>query len=210
MIDQTQPPIPAMPPPQTIQVEKKGSPVMVIVAIFLVVISGIVIYISTQKNTSAPIKPTRVTSTVPTVTPRPVLGSMTISSSGGTRFSNSSPITVQIQASSEGRQIVGYDVVVTYDKTGFDFVKATSLIDDFKIYSYDRPTYVSLSAIKSLQDDKSTSWNNQSLSEITFQPKKIGTYTFSLAPVGKEACKLVDEKAQAIYPSTGQLQLEVF
>lgn len=210
MIDQTQPTIPAIPPPQTIQVEKKRSPLTVIIVLILLVVLGTVLYVSTQKNTSAPIRPTRVTSTVPTVTPRPVLGSMTISSSGGTRFSNSSPITVQIQASSEGRQIVGYDVVVTYDKTGFDFVKATSLMDDFKIYSYDRPTYVSLSAIKSLQDDKSTSWNNQSLVELTFQPKNTGAFTFSLTPVGKEASKLVDEKAQAIYPSTGQLQLEVF
>ena len=96
---------------------------------------------------------------------------------------------------------------MTYDKTAFDFVKATSLMDDFKVYSYDRPTYVSLSAIKSLQDNNVTTWNNQSLSELTFQPKKTGTYIFSLTAVGKETSKLVDEKTETIYPSTRQLQL---
>jgi len=210
MIDQIQPTIPAMPPPQTIQVEKKRSPAMVIIALILVVILGIFIYISTQKKTPTSIRPNRVTSTIPTVTPRPIVGSMTISSSGGIRFSKNSAVTLQIKASSEGRQVVGYDVVVTYDKTAFDFVKATSLMDDFKVYSYDRPTYVSLSAIKSLQDNNVTTWNNQSLSELTFQPKKTGTYIFSLTSVGKETSKLVDEKAETIYPSTGQLQLEVY
>lgn len=196
---------------QTIQEVKGRSPVKAIVAVILLVGLGAFAFFSTQqKQTSAPTRPTRVTSTVPSVTPRPVIGAMTISSSGGVRFSKSSPVTVQVQASSQGRQIVGYDVVVTYDKTAFDFVKAVSLMDNFKVYSYDRPTYVSLSAIKSLQDNKVTTWNNQSLMELTFQPKKAGTFTFSLAPVGKESCKLVDEKTQAIYPSTGQLQLEVF
>lgn len=210
MIDQTQPVMPTMPPPQTIQEEKGRSPIKAIIALILLIGLGTFAFFSTQqKKPSAPIRPSRVTSTAPSVTPRPILGSMTISSAAP-RVSKSSPVTVKIQASSEGRQVVGYDVVVTYDKTGFDFVKATSLMDDFKIYSYDRPTYVSLSAIKSLQDDKVTTWNNQSLVELTFQPKKVGNFTFSLAPIGKEASKLVDEKAQAIYPSTGQLQLEVF
>ncbi|MBI4973289.1 hypothetical protein HZC27_01630 [Candidatus Roizmanbacteria bacterium] len=195
---------------QPIQEVKGRSPVMAIIAFILLVVLGAFVYFSTQKNTSAPIRPNRVTSTVPTVTPRPVIGTMTISSSGGARFSKSSPVTLQVQASSQGRQVVGYDVVVTYDKAGFDFVKATSLMEDFKIYSYDRPTYVSLSAIKSLQDNKVATWTNQALVDLTFQPKKAGTFSFSLAPVGKEASKLVDEKAEGIYPSTGQLQLEVF
>mgnify|MGYP001601606441 CR=1 FL=1 len=209
MIDQTQPIIPTM-PPVVPPPSSQRSPLFAIIALILLVILGVFVYFSTQKKTSAPIRPTRTTSTIPTVTPRPVIGAMTISSSGGVRFSKSSPITLQVQASSQGRQVVGYDVVVTYDKTGFDFVKATSLMDDFKIYSYYRPTYVSLSAIKSLQDIKVATWDNQSLMELTFQPKKVGSYSFSLAPVGKETSKLVDEKAQAIYPSTGQLQLEVF
>lgn len=197
--------------PQTIEMEKGRSPMKAVVALVLLVGVGTFAFFSSQQNkTSAPVRPTRVTSTVPTITLRPVIGVMTISSAGGVRLSKSSPVTVQVQASSQGRQVVGYDVVVTYDKTGFNFVKAASLMDDFKIYSYDRPTYVSLSAIKSLQDSKVTTWNNQSLVELTFQPKKAGTYTFSLTPIGKEASKLVDEKAQAIYPSTGQLQLEVF
>ena len=154
MIDQTQPVMPTMPPPQTIQEVKGRSPVIAIIALVLLIGLGTFAFFTTKQNkTSSPIRPTRVTSTVPSVTPRPVIGAMTISSSGGVRFSKSSPVTVQVQASSQGRQVVGYDVVVTYDKTGFDFVKASSLMDDFKIYSYDRPTYVSLSAIKSLQDN---------------------------------------------------------
>ena len=177
MIDQTQPVMPTMPPPQTIQEVKGRSPVIAIIALVLLIGLGTFAFFTTKQNkTSSPIRPTRVTSTVPSVTPRPVIGAMTISSSGGVRFSKSSPVTVQVQASSQGRQVVGYDVVVTYDKTGFDFVKASSLMDDFKIYSYDRPTYVSLSAIKSLQDNKVTTWENQSLMELTFQPKKLGPF----------------------------------
>lgn len=209
MIDQTQPVTPIAQP--IIQPVKKRSPLLlVIMFILLLVIFGVITFFSTQRKTLSPIRPNKVSSTIPTVTPRPILGSMTISSSGGVRFPKSSPITLQIQASSQGRQVVGYGVVVTYDKSGFDFVKATSLMDNFKIYSYDRQTYVSLSAMKSLQDNTSTSWNNQSLSEITFQPKKTGTYIFSLTAVGKEASKLVDEKVEVIYPSVGQLELEVY
>jgi len=209
MTDQTQPITPAMPPPQTIQEVKGRSPVKAIIAIVLLVGLGAFAFFSAQqKKPTTPVRPSRVSSTVPSVTPRPILGSMTISSTSS-RFSKGSPVTLQIQASSQGRQVVGYDAVVTYDKTAFDFVKAMSLMNDFKVYSYDRPTYVSLSAIKSLQDNKVITWSNQSLVELTFQPKKTGTFIFSLNPVGKEASKLVDEKAQVIYPSTGKLELEI-
>jgi hypothetical protein len=191
-------------------IDQISRPVKVIIALILLVVLGAFAFFTAKQNKSTkPVRPARMTVTIPSVTPRPVLGSMTVSSSV-TRYSKDSPVTIKIQASSEGRQIVGYDAVVTYDKSAFDFVKALSLMDDFRIYSYNRPTHVSLSAIKSLQNKRVDVWNNQTLAELTFQPKKTGAYTFSLAPVGKESSKLIDENAQAIYPKVAQLQLEVY
>lgn len=154
----------------------------------------------------------RVQSTpIPTLIPHPTLGSMTISAVGGViRFPNNKELSVLISSSSEGKNIVAYDAILSFDKSAFTYVKTASQMSDFNVFSYERPTYLSMSAIKSLQNNKSTPWNKQPLVEVVFKPKKTGTYIFMLSPMGKETSKLVDDKANVVYPKTDKLELEIY
>ena len=67
-----------------------------------------------------------------------------------------------------------------------------------------------MSAIKSLQNNAVTQWSNKQLLEVSFKPKKNGTYLFLLSPTGKEVSKLVDDKASVVYPKTDKLELEIY
>lgn len=191
--------------------------ILIIGSLFLLVLLGVSMFIFQQKpvvKTDKPI-PTSFNrfqpSTAPTLIPHPTLGSMRFYSMGGIkRFSKGKEFSLLVQASSQGKNIVGYDAIVSYDKKHFTYVRTVSKLPEFNVFSYERPAYLSLSAIKSLQDTKVTSWINQDLVELVFQPNTIGKYSFLLIPMGKETSKLVDDKAQVVYPATEKLEVEIY
>ena len=88
---------------------------------------------STNSTNSNQLQPTAT----PTLIPHPVLGSMTIQNKTGTkRLLNDKEFSVIISATSEGENIVGYDAILSFDKNAFTYVKTTSLLPEFKVFSY--------------------------------------------------------------------------
>lgn len=191
--------------------------ILIIGSLVLLVLLGIGMFIFKEKtvtNITQPISTdfNRLQPTItPTLIPYPVLGSMTVQTKVGLkRLPNNKEFVLVVDASSEGKNIVGYDIILSFDKSAFTYVRTISSMPDFNVFSYERPTYISLSAIKSLQNNKIVSWNNQPLVEMVFVPKKTGTFVFTLSPEGKETSKLVDDTAQVVYPKTDKLELEIY
>jgi len=181
--------------------------------VLLIAISIVVIFSNnSKKDQIQKAKPTLDGMIVtPTLIPHPVLGSMTMSTEiKESRLSIKKPVSLIVAAVSEGKNIVGYDTIISYDKEAFSYTGAQSLLSDFTVYPYERPTHVAISAIKSLQSNTVTSWDNTPVLRVTFQPKKTGTYTFYLSPKGPEASKMMDDKAQATYPETSKLVLDIY
>lgn len=150
-------------------------------------------------------------SPTPTLIPYPVKGRIHMKETNGlTRVPMGKTAAIAVFATSENQDIVGFDLVVSYDAAAFDFVKVVSKLDTFKAYAYQRKGYVSISTAKSLQDTTKTVFSNTRLALVIFEPKKKGTYTFSLDPVGNETTKFADSKANMSYPSVGKLTLEIY
>jgi len=198
--------------------QRSGNKIMPILAIviLLMIIGAVIIATSIGKkqNTSEDISavvPTSVPTATPTLIPYPTLGSMAISTKEGTnRYQVDSSVNVILSATSDGKNIVTYDGIISYDKSAFSYVKAESIDADYKVFAYDRPTHVSLSGVKMIQDNTVSSWSNTPIVEVEFKALKKGSYVFDLAPVGKETSKLVDDKGQVVYPQSSPVKLEIY
>ncbi len=147
---------------------------------------------------------------LPTVAPKE--GLMQLAIPGNTnRFSKNTPVTLQIIVDSNNENIVGWDAIISYDPAVFDFVQATSAMPDFKIYSFKREKHISLSAIKSLQNNTSSVFKTTVVATVILQPKLTGKYPVILsAEAGKEKTNLVNTVTKRIYPQLNTLSLEIY
>jgi len=125
-------------------------------------------------------------------------------------FSLNQPVTVNLLADSNKKNIVGYDLVIFYDKTGFDFISASSLLPDFQLYSYKKDSYVTFTAIQQAASTVKRVFKETPVASFTFQPKKAGSFIISLRnSYGKEKTDLVTDLTETIYPSLADLTLTV-
>ncbi|PIY69312.1 hypothetical protein COY90_01255 [Candidatus Roizmanbacteria bacterium CG_4_10_14_0_8_um_filter_39_9] len=210
-------PLPQNPDTTTVVNQPNNSKqIFIIVGVFLLLIlAGIILSTrSTKEKTPEAVLPTisvkRTPTTVPTLIPYPTLGSMRLSTKdGAASYSVNSPVVIVLKATSDGKNIVSYDGIVSYDKQGFVYKNATSNIADFSVVPFDRGNYVAVSGIKSTVDNNMPVWSDTTLAEIEFMATKAGTYSFSLDPKGNDTSKLVDDMGQPVYPESSQLQLEI-
>lgn len=112
------------------------------------------------------------------------------------------PLTIQVLADSDKEDISGFDLLVSYDQTAFNYVSAVSVDSDFKAYAVKRDTHISITSVKSLQSKNPTIFQATPALSITFIPLKSGTFTFTLAPqIDKETSGMVNTQTKKIIPS---------
>lgn len=145
-------------------------------------------------------------------TAEPIQGSLNLKlENEETSLSRDKELKIDLVADSNEKNIVGYDLVLSYDPLAFDFVKVTSNLADFKIYSYKRNGYLSFLATKSPQSQKSSVFTQTKIASLVFRPMKTGKYSFSLKPlIGKDKTDLVTDKTEVLNPKLNQLEIEVF
>lgn len=147
----------------------------------------------------------------PTLIPYPSGGSYSLKTSDGQlRYPVNSTIKVILTANSQGKFIVGYDAVLRYSRSGFAYMKTTSLLTDYQIFAKDNHGSIGVSGVKALTSSTSGVMENVPLLEFEFTAAQKGSYSFVLRQKGSEANKLVDDKAQTTYPQTSKLQLEIY
>jgi len=138
-------------------------------------------------------------------------GSLNLELSGNETLSVNKEFAIDVVADSNKKNIVGYDLVLYYDTSSFEFVNATSNITDFKIYSYSKGNYLSFLATKTLQGQASSVFTQTKIASIIFKPKKAGKFNFALKPLlGGDKTDLVTDKTEVLNPGLNELKVEVF
>ena len=119
-------------------------------------------------------------------------------------------VTVVISGDSIGKEIVGYDVLVSYDKSALTLQSAKSNITDFSIFKFDRSTHLSLTAVKNLNSKTPTILKGIPMVGLVFKTEKSGTFPVVIQPaIDKESTKMVDEKTNVFYPNLSSVTINV-
>ncbi len=130
--------------------------------------------------------------------------------SDSNRLKVNQSLNMQIIADSADEEIVGFDILLTYDRSAFDFVKAVSLLSDFKVYSYKKENYLILTAIKSPQSNAPSVFKEMPVLTLSFTPKTSGQFDFILKEkIGKETTGLMNNKTERIFPVLSDLKIEI-
>lgn len=155
--------------------------------------------------------------TQPTITPTPTLipyakkGVMKLYTENNVlRFPVGQEVTMGVLASSEKSDIVGFDIVLSYDQNVLEFTSANSQLNSFKAYSYPRTDYVSITMIKSLQETNSTVFDNTDIAQLRFKALKKGTTSIELTAKGNDSTKFADVNAKVTYPDMNKLTIEIY
>lgn len=171
--------------------------------------TGIFLMLSNKKPVAEKVGNTAV-SAVPTAVPTQGSLNLKLSESGEISLSTGKEVIIDLIADSNGKNIAGYDLVLSYDPLALDFVEATSDLTDFKIYSYEKDSYLSLLATKTLQSQTPTVFTQTKIASLSFKPIKAGKFTFSLKPlVGKDKTDLVSDQTEILNPQLNELEINV-
>ncbi|KKS44945.1 MAG: hypothetical protein UV09_C0052G0003 [Candidatus Gottesmanbacteria bacterium GW2011_GWA2_42_18] len=171
--------------------------------------TGIFLVVNNKKTTIN--EQAASTSIIPTT--EPTQGSLNLKLFGNEKISllTGQELSIDLIADSNEKNIVGYDLVLSYDPSSFDFVKATSDLVDFKIYSYKKDSYLSLLATKILQSQTTSVFAQTKIASLVFKPLKAGKFIFSLKSlIGKDRTDLVTDKTEVLNPKLNELEIEVF
>lgn len=120
------------------------------------------------------------------------------------------PITIAVVANSQGADIYGYDIQFKVNPEQFEISEAVSLLENFDLTQYNRGEYYSITAIKDINDEQPSLFENTPIVSITLIPKTAGTITLEvLHEVKGETSKFTDKNVTVIDPQIQPLQLEI-
>ena len=189
-----------------------------LLAVFFAIFVGTGLFLTTQSKSSIN-APEQINSSVTLKqenmvipTSIPTIGSLSVT--GEESYPIGGNVVVNLSANSNGENIVGYDVVLYYDPTAFEFVSSESKLGDFTIYPNDRGKYLFLPSVKSVGNQEATilgsATSETAIATLSFKPKKIGKYNFSLRQsAGKEQTDLVTDQTEVLSPALADLAVEV-
>lgn len=116
-------------------------------------------------------------------------------------------VNLTLAANSNGKKIVGYDVVLTFDPLALEFVGVRSILPDFQIKSYVRENKLILTAFQSTSSSTSPVFGGTNLTDIskiadlTFKAKKTGLINIDLVTSsGNERTDLVTDNTEVLNP----------
>ncbi|MBI5122670.1 hypothetical protein HZA75_02305 [Candidatus Roizmanbacteria bacterium] len=142
-------------------------------------------------------------------TPIPTKGFINLENNSAVNQVNN-PVDLNLLVDSNGENVTAFDTVISYDPVSFDFVKVDSFNPNFKVYSYKRNNRLTLTVVKTGQNNIETIFNGKTVAKLVFQPKTKGNFTFAvLSSYGQETTKFVNEKTEIIYPGTNELKVTV-
>lgn len=187
--------------------KNKMIPVYLLV-IFMAVFIGTGVFLILN-NKKSPSKNEAASTTGNSV--KQIEGSLDLKLSGSETLSVNKEFTIDVVADSNKKNIVGYDLVLYYDTSSFEFVNATSNITDFKIYSYSKGNYLSFLATKTLQGQTTSVFAQTKIASVIFKPVKAGKFNFALKPLlGNDKTDLVTDKTEVLNPKLNELGVQVF
>lgn len=211
------------PQPQPVQVEPsqpeqpkkkpgislKAPYIAVIIGVLVVFVFIIMFFISASKPEKKQAAKTNTQVNKGVVKKPATIGSMKLEATTPSVL-KTQPVTLTLIADSSKYIVSGYDALVAYDTEAFDFVKGASLIKDFSIYTFKRSGHVTVTAVKALQSNTPSVFANTPVMELTFQPKKTGSYVFSIKKmIGAENTSFVSTKSKKLSPLVNTVSIIV-
>ncbi|MDO8610503.1 MAG: cohesin domain-containing protein [bacterium] len=193
----------------------ESSSKMKIVGVFILVVFGfigLILFMMNNKNKTG-ISETGVNTQIqatatPTSMPERGFFKLSTTSSGVTV---GKPFMIQISGNSDSEDISGYDILVSYDTTAFNFVSSVSNITDFnKIYPFKQADHLTFTATKSLQSKEPVILTDTKVATLTFTPIKAGSYVFEIkSRIGKETTSMVNTQTKKINPALNSITINV-
>lgn len=204
------------PQTQTNPVVAKQLPVMKLLLLSLVIVFAVLLFVlySSQKEKNLEESSKVATSQNPsvvteTVAPIPTEGVFSLTA-GQSAVAVNMPVTVILQADSNGKAVVGYDLILQYDPAGLEITGATSLLPDFTVYPIKSADHYSVTATKKIASKDPSVFSETAVLQLVVTPKKTGNHTLQLiSTLGNEKTQMVDETTKVIYPAVSEITLEV-
>lgn len=116
---------------------------------------------------------------------------------------------LEIEADSEGKNIVGYDFIIKYDSQAFNLVKAESAIANFKIFTFENEDGgITITGLKDVEDNSETVLSETVLVSLSLLSKMEGDYDITLVSKReKEITQMVDDKTAVLYPEVNSINV---
>ena len=186
-------------------------PLYLLVVFFAIFFGTSIFLIINRKKPLSEKEINSTTAAVPAIKPAEGSLSLKLSESKETTISVEEELKIDLIADSNKKNVVGYDLVLSYDLASFEFIEATSDLADFKIYPYKKEGYLSFLATKMLQSRTPSVFSGTKIASFSFRPVKAGKYSFSLKPlIGIDRTDLVTDKTEILDPDLNELKIEVF
>ncbi len=192
----------------------QNKPLLIVAAmvaiIFLLLLVALIFKKKVTTPKSAQSTPS-VTKIIPTVKPKQ--GSMTLKKATGensivAKLNATTNLTISLD--SMGFDMVGYDVIVSYDPQQLEIVQATSLLPEFTLFKIKRESYMVLTGAKKPSATAQTVLTNKDIINVTIKPKITGTVSLNImTEQGKETTKFVDNATVVHYPQVNSINIEV-
>lgn len=90
-------------------------------------------------------------------------------------------IIINLYGDSRGKEVSGFDLLLTVLESDVSLVKAEGLIPGFEVSSVSHPESISITGLRDLQALKSPIFNNEPVARLTFMPHKTGQIDFHIA-----------------------------
>lgn len=127
------------------------------------------------------------------------------------RYKVGQPIALQVFADSDEADIVGFDVLLQYDKQGFSITSTTTPLEGYTIVPTETDTHLSITAVQNPGSDNKFIFSDEEILELVLNPLSVGTYEFSIVPnIGEETTKFVSTNSQILIPQTATFTIEVY
>jgi hypothetical protein len=188
--------------------------VIVAVLLLFVSIGGFIYILKRQRDLSVPKENGMNVSTEQQTQISPIMkdrsGQLVMSVEKSTVQVNQ-PVMVTIKGTSNGKDIVGFDILVNYDSQYLDNPVITSATPDFQVTSYTKKKgFISITGTKTAINQTKELLNKTALVSIKFVTLKKGQTSIQLnEKVNQEETKLVDINLDHIYPEGSSLSLEL-
>ena len=133
-----------------------------------------------------------------------------VSDKGSTEAEVDKPIVLMVKGFSARKDIAGYDLLLKIDRGIFKVDSITSVIDGFKIVSFDREDHFTVTGFKDLQLKTPVIFDNTNILKIELTPLKKGVGTVSVVgQSGKENTQFVDIDVNSLKPQIGSVSVNV-
>lgn len=190
--------------------DSKNMYVAIIIGVLLLFVVFIGMIFMKGSSTGGAVQTQNANNQQETVKPQiNVKGSMTLQSSVMS-IPTGQPVILTLIADSANEVVSGYDTLITYDPTAFEFSKGKSNLKDFSLYTFNRSSHITITAIKALQSTESTVFTESPVATLTFTPKKSGKFSFSIKQqIGKETTSFVTTQSMRYSPAESSLSISV-